>query len=153
MINYIRHDEQFYGTIKLVTGEEILGEVLLTKDPDESQGDLLFIQHPAKTKIVEMEGKDHTDQKIAVGFIKWVNFSDEEFFVIEERSVISIAPMSKDAIRMYKRWVKKEILHEPESEKGEVPLSPNMGLISKVEDARLFLEHMYKKEPKDPSNP
>ena len=152
MINYIRHDEQFYGTIKLVTGEEILGEVLLTKDPG-LDSDLLFIQHPAKTKIVEMEGKDHTDQKIAVGFIKWVNFSDEEFFVIEERSVISIAPMSKDAIRMYKRWVKKEILHEPESEKGEVPLSSHMGLISNVSDARSFLESIYKTEPKDPSNP
>ena len=152
MINYIRHDEQFHGTVKLITGEEILGEVLLTKDPDSNE-DLLFIQHPAKTKIVEMEGNQPSDQKIAVGFIKWVNFSDEEFFVIEERSVISIAPMSKDAIRMYKRWVKKEILHEHEPERGEVPLSPNMGLIAKVEDARSFLEHMYKKEPKDPSNP
>ena len=152
MINYIRHDEQFYGTVKLITGEEILGEVLLTKDPGLDT-DLLFIQHPAKTKIVEMEGNTSTDQKIAVGFIKWVNFSDEEFFVIEERSVISIAPMSKDAIRMYKRWVKKEILHEPESEKGEVPMSPTMGLISKVEDARSFLESIYKTEPKDPSNP
>jgi len=152
MINYIRHDEQFYGTVKLITGEEILGEVLLTKDPGLDT-DLLFIQHPAKTKIVEMEGNTSTDQKIAVGFIKWVNFSDEEFFVIEERSVISIAPMSKDAIRMYKRWVKKEILHEPESEKGEVPMSSNMGLISKVSDARSFLESIYKTEPKDPSNP
>ena len=152
MINYIRHDEQFYGTVKLITGEEILGEVLLTKDPGLDT-DLLFIQHPAKTKIVEMEGNSNTDQKIAVGFIKWVNFSDEEFFVIEERSVISIAPMSKDAIRMYKRWVKKEILHEPESEKGEVPMSSNMGLISKVSDARSFLESIYKTEPKDPSNP
>ena len=152
MINYIRHDEQFYGTVKLITGEEILGEVLLTKDPGLDT-DLLFIQHPAKTKIVEMEGNSNTDQKIAVGFIKWVNFSDEEFFVIEERSVISIAPMSKDAIRMYKRLVKKEILHEPESEKGEVPMSSNMGLISKVSDARSFLESIYKTEPKDPSNP
>ena len=64
MINYIRHDEQFHGTVKLITGEEILGEVLLTKDP-ESKEDLLFIQHPAKTKIVEMEGNQPSDQKIA----------------------------------------------------------------------------------------
>ena len=100
-----------------------------------------------------MEGPNQSDQKIAVGFIKWVNFSDEEFYVLEERSVISIAPMSKDAIRMYKRWVKKEIKGITEPERGEVPLSPNMGLIAKVEDARSFLESMYKKEPKDPSNP
>ena len=35
MINYIRHDEQFHGTVKLITGEEILGEVLLTKAKTE----------------------------------------------------------------------------------------------------------------------
>ena len=41
-----------------------------------------------------------------------LNFSDEEFYVIDEDAVVSIAPMSKEAIRMYSRWVKKEILHQ-----------------------------------------
>ena len=106
MINYIRHDEQFYGTVKLITGEEILGEVLLSIDP-ESKEDLLFIQHPAKTKVIELDPNQSNDgeQKVAVGFIKWMSFSEEEFYVLEEKSVISIAPMSKDAIRMYKRQI------------------------------------------------
>ena len=34
MISYIRHDDQFYGTMKLTTGEEILGEILVTEDPE-----------------------------------------------------------------------------------------------------------------------
>ena len=81
------------------------------------------------------------------------SFSDEEFYVIDEDAVVSIAPMSKEAIRMYSRWVKKEILHEPEVERGQVPITPSMGLIAKVEDARKHLEKMYKEEPERPSNP
>lgn len=50
MISYIRHDDQFYGTMKLTTGEEILGEILVTEDP-ETKTDLIFVQHPAKLRL------------------------------------------------------------------------------------------------------
>ena len=33
MINYIRHDEQFYGVCKLSHGDEVLGEIIVTEDP------------------------------------------------------------------------------------------------------------------------
>jgi hypothetical protein len=150
MINYIRHDEQFFGTLKLSTGEEVLGELLVSQCP-ETHDDMIFIQHPAKTKVIETE--DAGEHKVVVGFMKWMNFSDEEFYVIDEDAVVSIAPMSKEAIRMYSRWVKKEILHEPEAERGQVPVTPSMGLVAKVEDARKHLEKIFKQEPERPSNP
>ena len=34
MINYIRHDEQFYGVCKLSHGDEVLGEIIVTEDPE-----------------------------------------------------------------------------------------------------------------------
>lgn len=142
MINYIRHDEQFYGSIKMITGEEILGEILVSEDPETKQ-DLIFIQNPAKTKVVELD-QDKGGERIGLGFMKWMNFSEEEFYVIDERSVISIAPMSKEAIVLYTRWVKKEILNEEEPEKGHIPMNKNMGLISTVDEARKLLEKLYK---------
>ena len=67
MINYIRHDEQFHGVCKLSIGEEILGEIIVTEDPETHQ-DLIFIQHPAKTKVIEMDGNPNTkEQKVAMG--------------------------------------------------------------------------------------
>ncbi|UNH61288.1 methylamine utilization protein [Synechococcus phage S-SZBM1] len=143
MINYIRHDEQFHGTIKLITGEEILGEILVSEDPDTKQ-DLIFVQNPAKTKIVELDEADGTGQRVGMGFMRWMNFSEEDFYVIDERSVISIAPMSKEAVSMYERWVKKEIHNEEEPEKGHVPINKNMGLIGTVDEARNLLERLYK---------
>ena len=143
MINYIRHDEQFYATLKLVTGEEILGEALVSEDPDTKK-DMIFMQNPAKTKIVELEvDSEESSQKVAMGFMKWMNFSDEDFYVIDAQSIISIAPMSDEAIMLYKRWIKKEFKNS-EPDEAEVPINKSMGLISKVEDARKLLERIFK---------
>lgn len=147
MINYIRHDEQFYGTVKLITGEEVLGEVLVSEDPETNQ-DLIFIQNPAKTKIVELD-EDETGQRVGMGFMRWMNFSEEDFYVIDEKSIMTIAPMSKEAVMMYKRWVRKEILNETDSDKGHIPMNKNMGLIGTVDQARELLEKLYKKDSKN----
>ena len=36
MINYAKHDEEFHGIFKLVSGEEILAKAVLTEDHGES---------------------------------------------------------------------------------------------------------------------
>ena len=143
MINYIRHDEQFFGVIKLTTGEEILGEILVSQDPD-TQKDMIFIQNPAKTKIIELENdSEESNHRVAMGMIRWMNFSDEDFYVLEETAVISIAPMSKESVLMYKRWVKKEINNEEDADEAEIPMNKNMGLLAKVDEARKLLEKIY----------
>ena len=150
MINYIRHDEQFHGVCKLSIGEEILGEIIVTEDPETHQN-LIFIQHPAKTKVIEMDGNPNTkEQKVAMGFIKWMNFSDEDFYVLNEKDIMTIAPMSPEAIMMYKRWVRKEIQKIPEKDR-EVPMNESMGLITNVESARKILEKIFNNPqlPKD----
>ena len=147
MINYIRHDEQFFAALKLNTGEEVLGEVLISEDPDTKK-DMIFIQNPAKTKVIELPDSDDEsarNHKVAMGLIRWMNFSDEDFYVLDESAIISIAPMSKEAVMMYKRWVRKEILNEEDNE-TEVPMNKSMGLVSKVDEARSFLEKIFNGE-------
>ena len=41
MISYAKHEEEFYGVFKLVSGEEVLGKAVLTEDSGET---LCFIQ-------------------------------------------------------------------------------------------------------------
>jgi hypothetical protein len=143
MISYIRHDEQFYGAMKLTTGDEILGEILVTEDP-ETKTDLIFVQNPAKTKVIELDAdQEKKSQKVAMGFIRWMNFAEEDFYVVSESHVMTIAPMSDEAKMMYKRWVKKEI-HKEEDSTTEVPMNESMGLISTVDKARQMLENLYK---------
>ena len=35
-------------------------------------------------------------------------WSDESFFIINEADIMTIAPMSREAMIMYKMWVRKE---------------------------------------------
>ena len=49
-INYAKHDEEFYGVFKLLSGEEVLGKAVLTDDNGET---LVFLQDPVCVHIVE----------------------------------------------------------------------------------------------------
>jgi len=52
MINYAKHDEEFYGIFKLVSGEEVLGKAVITDDNEET---LVFIQDPVAVQMVTKE--------------------------------------------------------------------------------------------------
>ena len=55
MINYAKHDEEFYGIFKLVSGDEVLGKAILTEDDKET---LVFISDPVCVQIVTRESED-----------------------------------------------------------------------------------------------
>ena len=81
MINYAKHDEEFHGIFKLVSGEEILAKAVMTEDRGES---LLFISDPVSVQAIT---KEIGDQKFmrGMGFSKWIPMSDEEFYIIREK--------------------------------------------------------------------
>ena len=80
MINYAKHEEEFYGVLKLINGEEVLGKAVLTDDHGES---LCFIQNPVAVEMIE---KEIENDRLArgIGFSKWMQLSDEDFYVIRE---------------------------------------------------------------------
>ena len=45
---------------------------------------------------------------MAVGLIKWMMFADEEFYMVNEDDVTTVAPMAMESVLMYKMWVRKE---------------------------------------------
>ena len=65
MINYARHDEEFYGIFKLLNGEEVLGKAVLTEDDGES---LVFIQEPVSVHIITKE-IDEGKMARGIGFL------------------------------------------------------------------------------------
>ena len=77
-INYAKHEEEFYGVFKLVSGEEVLGRAVLTEDQGES---LVFIQEPVCIQFID---KEINEKKLAraIGFSKWQQLSDEDFYII-----------------------------------------------------------------------
>ena len=52
MINFAKHDEEFHGIFKLVSGEEILAKAVLTDDDGET---LCFISDPVMIQTITKE--------------------------------------------------------------------------------------------------
>ena len=138
-INYIKHEQEFFGVIKLRSGETVLGSMIASEDDLQPGLTKIFVTDPASPQShpVEKDG----NQGLAIGLIKWMMFSDEDFYMISEEDICTVAPMSMESILMYKLWVRKE--------KGgnktdiEIPVNPQMGYVGKVSDARKKLEDFW----------
>ena len=140
MINYIRHDHEFHGVAKLSSGEEVMGVMIATKQDGQT---LIFVQDPATPKEAPMKRGDEVG--LAIGLVKWMMWSDEEFFILQEGDIISIAPMSFAATAMYKLWLRKEQGIDDDAN-WQVDVNKNMGLVGKVSEMRKRLEDQWKNQ-------
>lgn len=139
MISYAKHEEEFYGVLKLVSGEEVLGKAVLTNEGNET---LCFIQNPIAVQMVEREF-DGDRLARGIGFSKWMQLSDEDFYVIREKDILTISAMSKQCIYMYESFLKGEA---PGSRKDIMEQDPNkhLGYLGSIDNARTLFEKIYK---------
>jgi hypothetical protein len=76
-----------------------------------------------------------------------MQFSDEDFFIISEKDIISIGGLSEEMTYMYELFIKKtssdQTIEDAIKEK-EVDLDKQMGYVSSVEEARKKLEKIFK---------
>ena len=140
MINYIRHDHEFHGVAKLSSGEEVMGVMMAMKQDGQT---LIFVQDPATPKEAPMKRGDEVG--LAIGLVKWMMWSDEEFFILQEGDIISIAPMRFSATAMYKLWLRKEQGID-DDKNWQVDVNKNMGLVGKVSEMRKKLEDQWKNQ-------
>ena len=53
-INYIRHEQEFFGVIKLRTGDTILGTMIATEEDTAPGRTMFYIQDPCQPKEHEI---------------------------------------------------------------------------------------------------
>ena len=140
MINYIRHDHEFYGVAKLSSGDEVMGVMIATKQDGQT---LIFVEEPATPREAPVRKGDEVG--LAIGLVKWMMWSDEMFFILQEADIISIAPMSFPAQSMYKLWLRKEQGID-DDRNWQVDVNKNMGLVGKVSEMRKKLEDQWKNQ-------
>lgn len=139
MINYIRHDEEFEAVVKLTSGDEIIAECLLSQEGEES---ILYVSNPCAVEVITRVGEN--GQKVqGVGVSKWMRFSEEAFYIIHEKDILSIAPTSKEASAVYQMFLRSEETDEEVDNKVEP--DETMGYINSVDAERERLERLFKK--------
>ena len=144
-LNYVKHEEEFYGIFKLNNGEEILAKSVLT---DESGETLCFLQDPV---VIEIINKEMGGNKLmrGIGFHRWMQLSDEEFIIIREKDVIAVASMSKEVVLMYETYLSTNEGNETEEEKKvrisrrRAKINEASGYLGKIDEARALFEKIY----------
>ena len=141
MISYAKHEEEFYGVFKLVSGEEVLGKAVLTEDNGET---LCFVQNPVSTVVINNKDDDGRNIR-GVGFAKWMQFSDEDFYIIREKDVLTVSSMNKEVTFMYEAFVQSENKGKPpKKDHSKIDPEPQMGYLGKIDEARNLFEKLFK---------
>ena len=92
--------ENFHATIKMITGEEVLAEVLSAEENDEQ---FFVLSNPI---VIQENVQIDQDKGIAVsGMIpkKWMNFSSDELTVVNRTHVVSMSELDKFGVEFYEK--------------------------------------------------
>lgn len=130
--------DNFFATLKLITGEEILAEVCPSEENDV---DFLIVQNP----IVISETMQIDQEKgVAVSGLvpkKWMLYSNDDMTIIYKSHVISLSELDKFGSDFYQKALIAARMSSPV--KRKVDSRDNVGYVGNVKDHRLLLERMY----------
>ena len=126
-------EEDFYAVIKLISGEEIFSIVC----PSEEEGrTILILNNPVVIEIVVMKQIGMQGYKID----PWLKFADDDTFLLDMDKVLTISEVrDEETIEMYHKFLKQ---HQNKNSKNS--LTPEMGYLSSVSEARKKLEKLYR---------
>lgn len=125
-------NEEFYATVKLVSGEEIFSLV----SPDEENGLEYLILFTPITIIKHDLNKDYSYYKVE----PWMKLTTENTFLIEKSRIITvIESFDEELINIYKRYINKG-----NNTRGNYDLTRSEGYITNIKQARMILEKIYR---------
>jgi len=137
-------DNEFYASIKLVSGEELFSVVSVEED---TENPLIMLQNPVTMKIVS------TPEGSIVKVKTWMNIPGDDPIVIRWDKVITVTEVKDSSvITIYNNYLEDErydinqIGEVNKTHRNDVKskLTNKMGYISTVNEARKYLEDIYK---------
>ena len=127
--------EDFLAVIKLVSGEEIISSVTPCDEDDRT---LLLLDSPVVFETIMMRNNSMG----AIKVIPWIQASGDTILILNMDKVITMSEVfDKEVIRIYNRYI-----NDKDRETNESIVTKDMGYLSTVTDARIFLEKLYKKK-------
>jgi hypothetical protein len=128
-------EEDFYAVIKLISGEEIFSIVC----PSEEEGRMMLIlNNPVVIEVVVMKQIGMQGYKID----PWLKFADDDTFLLDLDKVLTISEVrDEETIEMYHKFLRQQ-----ETKNSKNPLTPEMGYLSSVSEARKKFEKLYKSQ-------
>ncbi len=128
-------EEEFYGVIKLVTGEEIFA--LISVEENDHGNPVVLVQTPVTMKVLSNGVGQYVKVK------PWLELADEDMYLISYDRIITMSQVKDEKlIEFYTRYLEEDGLDFELD--GKVKINEQMGYISTVEKSRKLLEELYK---------
>lgn len=139
--------ENFHATIKMITGEEVLAQVMPAEEHDKS---FFILSNP----IVVNENLTIDQEKgVAVsGLIpkKWMTFASDDMTIVYRSHVVSISELDEFGVDFYNKALVAARVSSPVKKKVES--KNNSGFIGKIQAFREKLEGTFGDSPDLPSS-
>ena len=127
--------KDFLAVIKLVSGEEVISTITACEEDNRT---LLLLDNPVMFESVMIRNNGVG----AIKVIPWVQAATDTILILDMDKVITMSEVfDKEVIRIYNRY-----LTDKDRETNESVVTKDMGYLSTVTDARIFLEKLYKKK-------
>ena len=126
-------EDDFYGTIKLKSGEEIFAKVAASEEDNRT---MLIITHPII--VNEIKGRNGV---VGYKVEPWLKTTTEDMFIVNMNDILTLSE-SKDVemIMMHQDFINSN--HKQGSNKSQI--NRRMGYLGSVDDTKKTLEKIFK---------
>mgnify|MGYP003300217340 CR=1 FL=1 len=103
-------------------------------------------------KLQKWLDKEINEKKLAraIGFSKWQQLSDEDFYIIREKDIITVSSMNKEVIFMYEAYVHGADGFGKPRPQMKTDLSKTSGYVGRIDEARKKFEKIFKDSTESP---
>jgi len=129
-------EDEFYATIKLSSGEELISKVCYMVDEDS-----LLMENPLL--VDRVTSKKSGKQIDGFSLKEWIASSYDDMFIIQMDKVLTISELDERVKVYYLMNVNNINSDEPESKTNEI--SREMGYLGSVEETKKKLEALFNK--------
>ena len=126
----------FYATVKMSSGEEVLSEVMVT----EENGDRFLLMH---NPIVIEDTYSFEDGMPKVSARRWLRFSQRDTTLVNMRDVITMSELDKYGVNYYMKYLIVAKVNTPVPR--EMKSTEHNGYLGNIEDYRKGLEDLFDK--------
>jgi len=126
-------NEEFYATIKLISGEEIFAQVTPCEEEDRT---LLILDTPVIFESITIKHMGVSAMKVE----PWISMGDDSMVLIDMNKVITITEVKDEQILcIYNKY-----LRDKDRDSNQTKVNENMGFLASIAEARVNLEKLYK---------
>ena len=130
-------EEEFYATLKLVSGEEVVAKVCYLPDEDKIMLDRPLMVENAKQKKGQLE---------VTGFAlkEWINATFDTMFIINKDHVLTMTEIENEIVDFYEKTINRLENGKSLAGKGD-KLPRRAGYLGSIKQVKKALEDIYKR--------